>query len=180
MASKRQLLLIEINFWILGPPLGGFFRILKKGLVKLISLFTKVPTRLRKVFCMVGKNPSEFIATWTAEVLIPEIWIFFLASGNDPVKKMATDILVIGDAVELGALQPIVGIEINLRKMNFAATPHIDSQTQITMDDSLNFSTLVNFKQHILSVGFEQETKVPETARPMTDDREHDVFQYKL
>ncbi len=138
---------------ILGSPLRGFSRIMIEGFTELIPLFAKVPNRFRKILCIVGKYPGKFIATRFAEVFLLEIRVFFSAGSYDSIKKMAAHKFIIGDAVKFVAFHPIVIIEIAIGKVNFAATPHIDTQSQISMDDPLNFSILANLEQHILSVG---------------------------
>ena len=90
----------EFTLWSLGPPLGGFSRIMIEGFTELIPLFAKVPNRFRKIGCMVGKYPGKFIATRLAEVFPLEIGIFFLAGSQDSIKKMATHKFVIGNAVK--------------------------------------------------------------------------------
>ena len=167
-------------YGVLWPPLGGFSRILIEGLTELIPFFAKVSNRFRKILCIVGKYPGKFIATRLAEVLLLEIGVFFLAGSYDSIKKMATHKFIICDAVKFVAFHPIVFIEITIGKVNFAATPHIDAQSQISMDDPLNFSILANFEQHILSVGLKQVTKIQKTFDPVPDDREHDIFQDEL
>ena len=111
MASKRQLLLIEINFWILGPPLGGFFRILKKGLVKLIPLFAEVPDGFREVFGVLGKYPLKFMATGLAEILFIKSRILFLECGDNAIEEMIPHKLIIRDAVKRRTFHPVVGIQ---------------------------------------------------------------------
>jgi hypothetical protein len=140
---------------ILWPPLGGFPRIPIEGFAELIPLFAKVPNRFWKIGCMVGKYPGKFIATRLAKVFFLEIGVFFLAGSHDPIKKMAPHKFVIGDTVKFVAFHPIVFVEITIGKIKLAATPHIDSQSQISMDNPLNFAIPADFEQHILPVGLE-------------------------
>jgi len=126
-----------------------------EGFAELIPLFAKVLNRFRKIRCMVGKYPGKFIATRLGKVFLFEIGIFFLAGSHDSIKKMAPHKFVIGDAVKFVAFHPIVFVEITIGKMKLAATPHIDSQSQISMDDPLKFAIPADFEQHVLSMGLD-------------------------
>jgi hypothetical protein len=124
---------------VLWPPRGGFPRIYKQGLIKLIARFAEVPNRFWKILGAVREDPGKFIATRLAEIFCYKIGVFFPATSHDSFKEVTSHKFVICDAQEFVAFHSIIGVQVTFGKVNVASTPHIDTQTQIAMDDSFNF-----------------------------------------